>query len=89
MFEICDLARRRRQEALDQAVLSQKAFLLLSSRSNPEFIAGEVDASLPPSVLEEAQANIAQLRRALREGSSITVQKCVRYLLAHPPIGAH
>ena len=78
-----------RQEALDQAVLSQKAFLLLSSRSNPELVAGEVDASLPPTVLEEAQANIAQLRRALREKSSITLQKCVRYLLAHPPIGAH
>ena len=78
-----------RQEALDQAVLSQKAFLLLSSRSDQALTRVEVDESLPPSVVEESRANIAQLRHAMREGSSITLQKCVRYLLAHPPIGAH
>jgi len=77
-----------RQEALDQAVLSQKAFLLLSSRSNLEPATPSSKESLPPSVLEESLANIAQLRHALREGSSITLQRCVRYLLAHPPIGA-
>lgn len=77
-----------RQEALDQVVLSQKAFLLLSSRSNLEPAAAPNRESLPPSVMEESLANIAQLRHALREGSSITLQKCVRYLLAHPPIGA-
>ena len=77
-----------RQEALDQAVLSQKAFLLLSSRSNLEPATASNKESLPPSVLEESLANIAQLRHALREGSSITLQRCVRYLLAHPPIGA-
>lgn len=76
-----------RQEALDQVVLSQKAFLLLSSRSDLEFTKVLPQEALPPSVVEESQANIAQLRRAMREGSSIMLQKSVRYLLAHPPIG--
>lgn len=78
-----------RQEALDQAVLSQKAFLLLSSRSDGELARVNVDESLPPSVVEQSLSNIVQLRSAMREGSSISLQKCVRYLLAHPPIGAH
>jgi hypothetical protein len=76
-----------RQEALDQVVLSQKAFLLLSSRSDLELTQLQAEEALPPSVVEESQANIAQLRRAMSEGSSILLQKCVRYLLAHPPIG--
>lgn len=78
-----------RQEALDQAVLSQKAFLILSSRCDPALMQVDQREALPPSVAEESQANIAQLRRAMREGSSIMLQKCVRYLLAHPPIGHH
>ena len=76
-----------RAEALDQAVLSQKAFLLLSSRSE---LAGGTLAThedLPPSVLEESLANISQLRAALREGSSISLRRAVVYLLSHPPIG--
>ena len=76
-----------RQEALDQVVLSQKAFLLLSSRSDLELTKVPPQEALPPSVVEESQANIAQLRGAMRDGSSIKLQKCVRYLLAHPPIG--
>ena len=78
-----------RQEALDQVVLSQKAFLLLSSRSYLELTQVQAAEALPPSVVEESHANIAQLRRAMREGSSILLQRCVRYLLAHPPIGHH
>ena len=78
-----------RQEALDQVVLSQKAFLLLSSRSDLELTQVQAAEALPPSVVEESHANIAQLRRAMREGSSILLQRCVRYLLAHPPIGHH
>ena len=78
-----------RQEALDQVVLSQKAFLLLSSRSDLELTQVQAAEALPPSVVEESHANIAQLRRTMREGSSILLQRCVRYLLAHPPIGHH
>ena len=78
-----------RAEALDQVVLSQKGFLLLTSRSSLEPVASKEGDALPPSVLEQTSSNIAQLRRALREGSSIRMQKCISYLLAHPPIGSH
>jgi hypothetical protein len=78
-----------RAEALDQVVLSQKTFLLLTSRSSLEPLALAEGDALPPSVLEQTSSNIAQLRSALREGSSIQMQKCISYLLAHPPIGSH
>ncbi|MCB1698099.1 MAG: hypothetical protein H6984_12095 [Pseudomonadales bacterium] len=75
-----------RAEALDQAVLSRRAFLLLSSRSELGLAAPAGDA-VPPSVAEYSRSNITQLRAALREGSSINLQKCVTYLLSQPPIG--
>ena len=78
-----------REEALDQVVLSQKAFLLLSSRSDLQLTQVDPEHALPPSVVAESHTNIAQLRRAKKEGSSIALQNCVRYLLAHPPIGRH
>jgi hypothetical protein len=77
-----------RAEALDQVVLSQKTFLLLTSRSSLEPLRIAEGDALPPSVLEQTSSNIAQLRSALREGSSIRMQECVSYLLAHPPIGS-
>jgi hypothetical protein len=77
-----------RAEALDQVVLSQKTFLLLTSRSSLEPLTIAEGDALPPSVLEQTSSNIAQLRSALREGSSIRMQECVSYLLAHPPIGS-
>jgi hypothetical protein len=77
-----------RAEALDQVVLSQKTFLLLTSRSSLEPLTSAEGDALPPSVLEQTSSNIAQLRSALREGSSIRMQECVSYLLAHPPIGS-
>lgn len=76
-----------RQEALDQVVLTQKAFLLLASRSSLQLVAPDPAEALPPSVVQESQANITQLRSALKEGSSILVRQCVTYLLSHPPIG--
>lgn len=71
-----------RQEALDQAVLTEKGFLLLSSRSELQTTPDENDSeSLPPSVMAASQTNIAQLRRALQSGSSILIGQCVQYLL--------
>lgn len=78
-----------RQEALDQVVLSQKAFLLLASRSELRLVAPPSTQALSPSVVEDSQANIMQLRSAMKDGSSILLQKCVTYLLSHPPIGGH
>jgi len=76
-----------RAEALDQAVLSQKAFLLLSSRSRLESSPTDVD-NAPPSVQEQSLSNVARLRAVLRDGSSIALGRYVAYLLSHPPIGA-
>lgn len=72
-----------RDEALDQAVLSQKGFLMLSSRSELELgIAVEEDADLPPSAMERSFSNVSQIRSALREGSSIMTQQVMHYLLS-------
>lgn len=72
-----------RQEAIDQAVLTEKGFLLLSSRSEMQTMLDENNTdSLPPSVMAASQTNIAQLRRALDSGSSILIDQCVQYLLS-------
>ena len=78
-----------RAEALDQAVLSRRGFLLLSSRSEAGLAEPVTTEGLPPSVAERTQTNIALLRKVLREGSSIEVQKAVSYLLSQPPLGGH
>jgi hypothetical protein len=68
-----------RQEALDQAVLTQRAFLLLTSAAAEP--AAQADAALPPSVVAAENSRIARLRRALRHGSSIELGNVVRELL--------
>ncbi len=72
-----------REEALDQAVLTQRGFLLLSSRSELELgiPEDEIDDKLPPSVMERSLTNVTQVRHALREGSSIIIQQVMHYLL--------
>jgi hypothetical protein len=73
-----------RQEALDQAVLTEKGFLLLSSRSElPQFIEADADATVPPSVMADSATNVAQLRRALGSDSSILIEQYVHYLLSN------
>lgn len=76
-----------RAEALDQAVLSRRGFLLLTTRSELGFATPADPGSLPPSVAAQSQTNINQVRAALRESSSIKLQQCVSYLLSQPPIG--
>lgn len=74
-----------RQEALDQSVLTEKGFLLLSSRSDLTLL--DTDHSrveeIPPSVMAESQANVAQLRRAVASNSSLLIEQCVHYLLTN------
>jgi hypothetical protein len=71
-----------RQEALDQVVLTEKGFLLLSSRSEIQGMPEEnASDSLPPSVMAASQTHIALLRRALSSGSSIIIGQCVQHLL--------
>jgi len=73
-----------RQEALDQAVLAEKSFLLLSSRSEIRLLDNEnaTEQQLPPSIMAESSTNIAQLRYAVDSNSSILIEQCVHYLLA-------
>lgn len=76
-----------RQDALDQVVLSQKAFLLLTTRSELSLVSLPDMEEWPPSVAEELKTNVSQLRAAMKEKSSILLKRCVSYLLAQPPIG--
>ena len=76
-----------KQEALDQAVLTEQGFLLLSSRSKIDFgdpvhlSAADANSTLPPSVMEQSKTNINQLRKAKQSGSSIMICQCVQHLL--------
>ncbi|MEM9256138.1 MAG: hypothetical protein AAGA91_11870 [Pseudomonadota bacterium] len=71
------------REALDQAVLTRRGFLALSSRSDLTLTLNHEERDdWPPSVSERYSTNIAQLREALNQGSSIAVQECVSYLLS-------
>lgn len=72
-----------RQEALDQAVLTEKSFLLLASRTEmPVFDGDSAEPAIPPSVMAESLTNVAQLRRALGSDSSILIEQCVNQLLS-------
>ena len=76
-----------REEALDQVVLTPWGFLMLSSRSELELGIPDderLEDGLPPSVMERSQTNITQVRRALRDGSSIVIQQVMHYLLSRP-----
>ena len=73
-----------RQEALDQTILTHKAFTLLSARAT--HIAAEAAPTpdgrpLPDSVQASALTNIAQLRQALKAGSSTAIRQLVQQLM--------
>jgi hypothetical protein len=85
-----------RQDGIDQACLTHKAFLRLSEIAEPIFKEEEVPAGrvinintgesnpvegVSTSVAEERKLVINQLRRALRSGSSIEITKVVNYIL--------
>jgi hypothetical protein len=71
-----------REEALDQTVLTQRGFLLLSSRSELELGIPREEDALPPSVMEHSMTNIMQIRQALRSRSSIMMRQVMHYLLS-------
>ena len=76
-----------REEALDQVVLSERGFLLLSSRSAEPFEDSQNTQQMSPSMLEESLSNISQLRKVVRGGSSIKLKQCVSYLLSQQRLG--
>lgn len=69
-----------RQEALDQAVLTQHAFLALTAPRHAPDLAASSDT--PPSLTMAALAYAAALRRALADGDSLSLGHTVRDLLA-------
>lgn len=83
-----------RQDGVDQAVLTHRAFLKLTEIAEPIYRATvyEKDESnivtivqpqqdLTPSVLEDQKLVINQLRQALKSGDSIAVTKVVTHIL--------
>jgi hypothetical protein len=84
-----------RQDGVDQAVLTHKAFLKLTQISEPIYsatvyqedetnivnIIQQQEVSSSPSVIEDQKLVINQLRSALRSGDSIAVNKVVSHLL--------
>ncbi len=77
-----------REEAVDQAVLSQRAFLLLNTTidSHPATLP---DASESPSLLAESRTAIANLRQAVRSGTGPALRDAVYGLLSRAPVGGH
>jgi hypothetical protein len=76
-----------REEAADEVVLTRRGFLLMSSRSQPGLVDTANEEDLPPSVMADSLLNIACLRHAVKDGSSILIRRCVNALLAQPAIG--
>ena len=71
-----------RQEALDQVVLTEKAFLLLSSRSRIPREEQVIAAEMHPSfVLDEQSVNINLVSQALKEGSSTKLKNLMHQLM--------
>ena len=76
-----------KQQALDQTTLTERGFLLLSSRSQLDFgdpvVSLQTDNDqLPASVMEQSKSNINQLRKAISSRSSIMIKQCVHSLLS-------
>ena len=70
-----------RQEALDQAVLTQEAFVRLSSPASPDLqeeAAAESSRDLPPAIREDFSTHIHMLRTALRSGSSAKISRVMQ-----------
>jgi len=82
-----------RQDGIDQACLTHKAFLKLTQAVDPIYIEPLMDdgdsnvvsiapaEDLTPSLVEDRKLVINQLRGALRGGSSIAITKVVRHIL--------
>lgn len=70
-----------RQEAIDQAVLTESSFLVLSSQARVQPFEEFSTDGLPTSVAEKAITNINLLRRALINRSSIEIGRIVFHIM--------
>ncbi|KAF0807488.1 hypothetical protein A167_02915 [Alcanivorax sp. S71-1-4] len=71
------------QDGIDQAVLTNKAFVLLSAAS--ELRLKEPPADLPGTLLAEKRALVEQIRTAVREGHSADISTVMRFFFAARP----
>lgn len=70
-----------KQEAVDQTVLTEKSFLILTNQATIS-IGEEPDLeNLPPYVAQNAITNISLLRRALISRSSIKISQIVLHIM--------
>lgn len=70
-----------RQEALDQAVLTQQAFVRMSSPASADLQeqeAADSNTELPPAIREDFSTHIHMLRTALRSGSSAKISRVMQ-----------
>ncbi len=67
------------QDGLDQVVLTQTAFLVLTARSDTPFV--EPAPELSASLAEESMLNISQLRLAIKSGDSPKLNAVVRHIM--------
>lgn len=68
------------QDGIDQAVLTNKAFVLLSAVCDLRF--EEPSEDLPLSISLEKLSMVAQIRSALRSGSSEKISAIMRYFFS-------
>jgi hypothetical protein len=76
-----------RKEAVDQAVLTKKAFLILTGSSLGNELHNKMPPETPQSIADRLNTQIAQLRNALNEGSSIQLKEAITSVLSHPGVG--
>ncbi|MBA3980198.1 MAG: hypothetical protein C0462_06295 [Alcanivorax sp.] len=71
------------QDGIDQAVLTNKAFVLLSAASDLQL--APLQPELPRSLLAERRTLVEQIRTALRGGTSDDLSTIVRFFLSRQP----
>ena len=69
-----------KQEAVDQAIITNPCFVLLNTASD-YMIEGSVTDNIPPSIHHAKKRLINQLRAALKSGSSTVLENIVHELL--------
>lgn len=70
-----------RQEAIDQAVLTEKSFLVLSSQSSIAIEDTPDITDMPPYAARNAITHISLLRQALKSQSSIQISEIVFHIM--------
>jgi hypothetical protein len=70
-----------KQEAIDQAVLTEKSFLILTSQATIS-LGNEPDiGDMPPYLAQQAISNINLLRNALKSRSAIQISQMVFHIM--------